>query len=667
MLLFLTGFSSLGVSQNILKLSNPNQAYQITRELQFLWNEGEKYSFQEILSSPVQDKFTLNTSGNVNFGLKKADLWMKVRIQNTVSESENDWILELAYPHFDSLEFYYKDHNGLWHKHLTGDLTPFNTRQIYNRCFAFPIALHDDSIKEFYIHIWGESSFQISTVIQGEDHYYRYQTKVNILYGGIFFGIIIIMLIYNAFIYFSLKDSNYLYFVIFNLGLMFFYLVHSGFGFQFAWADYPMLNTKMIPIGIIISGLTGTIFVRKFLETKKHAPKTNTFFTIIILAYVPLLLIVPFLSYNQLIAPATFLTTLSSVTIFIACYRLWFKGVKTARLPAIAFTGHIIGIILLTLNTKGLIDRNFIAAHSIELGNLLELILFSLALSDKYTLLRKEKEHTQVELIKLQSLTNKELEKTVEERTEQIRQQNLELKKSNQTKNTLLSIMSHDLKGPLKTFQAILNMMAKEEPTPEKIASYNLHLNNKLNQMIGLVDNILHWVRSQMDGITLEIKEVNLHTTINESIAALSNQAELKDIKITNLVPQGYKVNGDHNVILLVTRNLLANALKFTPNNGSVEFSAYKENGMVITEITDNGVGINPENLEKLFTDAHSSTQDTDHKGGTGLGLLLCKEFLQRTSGNIWVESEEGKGTTFRFSQPEASEEPVATSKHNNP
>jgi signal transduction histidine kinase len=200
-------------------------------------------------------------------------------------------------------------------------------------------------------------------------------------------------------------------------------------------------------------------------------------------------------------------------------------------------------------------------------------------------------------------------------------------------------------------------MMLKDELTKDNINMYTSHLNNKLGLMINLVDNILNWVRTQMGGMKFDIIKLNLKELVKENIHLFSSQAELKAIKIFDQVPEGLMVMGDKNVVRMVIRNLMANALKFTKNEGQVFISAVVQENCILIEVRDTGIGIPPEKMNLLFTDAHFTSPDTNHNAGTGIGLLLCKEFLSKTSGEIWVESEVDKGSSFKFTLPQVQVE----------
>ncbi|MDF2455077.1 MAG: hypothetical protein K0R51_1070 [Cytophagaceae bacterium] len=641
----------------ITVLDDADKMYQPRQQVYYLWDKGNNLTLEHVKSPDFDKQFIHSGKGAISFGITDENMWFKVKVKNNIPAQQKDWIFEMAYPHFDSLEFYYQDEKGTWQKELTGDQTPFHTRKIFNKHFAFPMQLDDTTTHTFYFHIGGQGSRQFPLYIQSPQTFYAAQEEISMIYGGMFFGTIIIMMFYNLFIFFSLKDKVYIYYVLTNFSVIIYYCGYTGYGFQYIWPEYYWINEKIIPFGAILTGITTIIFSKIFLETKKYLTWVHKLHIYFIAAYLLELATLFFVSYEVALKGASLMASLSAMLVLISSYAIWIKGNKSARFIAFAFSFYLIGIVLLNLNITGVIHRNFFVAHAMEMGTIIEISLLSLALSDKYSRLKKEKEQAQAELIHVQRVANEELEKKIERRTQKINQQKVELEESNKVKDKLLSIISHDLKGPLNSFQTLLAMMLKDELTKDNINMYTSHLNNKLGLMINLVDNILNWVRTQMGGMKFDIIKLNLKELVKENIHLFSSQAELKAIKIFDQVPEGLMVMGDKNVVRMVIRNLMANALKFTKNEGQVFISAVVQENCILIEVRDTGIGIPPEKMNLLFTDAHFTSPDTNHNAGTGIGLLLCKEFLSKTSGEIWVESEVDKGSSFKFTLPQVQVE----------
>ena len=643
-------------AQHVISLNNKDSIYNPRQEVYYLWDESNSMTLEQVRSVAFKDKFIHAGKDAISFGIIPQNIWFRVAIKNTIPEKQKDWVLEMAYPHFDSLEFYFQDEQGVWQKQLTGDKTPFNTRQIFNKHFTFPVTLADTSTRVVYFRIGGEGSRQFPLYIQTPKVFYEIQEEVIMIYGGMFFGVIIIMLFYNLFIYLSLRDNIYIYYVLTNVSILIYYLGYTGYGFQFIWSDYYWVNEKIIPLGAILTGITTVYFSKVFLETKKYVVWIDRILILFLGAYIVELLLVFFVSYTVALKSASLLASLSALLVLISSYVVWAKGNKSARFLAFAFSFYLIGIVLLTLNISGWVHRSFFVAHAMEIGTVIEMTLLSLALSEKYRMFKKEKENAQAELIQIQKTTNEELERKIERRTEKINLQKQELEKSNRVKDKLLSIISHDLKGPLNAFQTLLSMMLKDELTTQNLNMYSAHLNNKLGLMINLVDNILNWVRTQMEGMKFDIKNINLKELVKENIHLFASQAELKNISIVDNVVEDLTLLGDKNVVKMVVRNLLANAIKFTSNEGSVHISSHLEGDYVVVDVRDTGVGIDAEKIKLLFTDAHFTSPDTNQNAGTGIGLLLCNEFLSKTDGSIWVESVVGKGSSFKFMLPKSIE-----------
>jgi two-component system, sensor histidine kinase LadS len=167
----------------------------------------------------------------------------------------------------------------------------------------------------------------------------------------------------------------------------------------------------------------------------------------------------------------------------------------------------------------------------------------------------------------------------------------------------------------------------------------------------------LQWAKLQMRGETFEPDRLDLSKLADESVKLLEPEAARKNIMIHNHFQGTLDSYADLNMVRSVFRNLLTNAIKFTKPNGTISLNAYGVDNKIIVSVADSGVGIPEKNRSKLFTISSVATQGTRQEKGTGLGLLLCKEFVEKNGGTIWFESEEGKGTTFYFSLPESAKE----------
>ncbi len=233
-----------------------------------------------------------------------------------------------------------------------------------------------------------------------------------------------------------------------------------------------------------------------------------------------------------------------------------------------------------------------------------------------------------------------------------IEKQNNELHELNATKDKFFSIIAHDLKNPFSGIIGLSNILVNEYKDLDKdtVGEYHELILDSAEKGYRLLENLLNWSSAQTGRLEYNPQINNLQCFIKEELQLLNTNAEQKNIKLLAEVPENTFAFFDHNMIETVIRNLVSNAIKFTKPGGSVSIIASNQDEMVQIEVKDNGVGISDEDQKKLFrVDVHHSTSGTNNEEGTGLGLVLCKEFVEKNGGKIRVESVEGRGSRFIF------------------
>jgi len=239
---------------------------------------------------------------------------------------------------------------------------------------------------------------------------------------------------------------------------------------------------------------------------------------------------------------------------------------------------------------------------------------------------------------------------------EEIKLKNEQLLKLNTEKDKFFSIIAHDLRGPFSGFLGFTQIMAEElhSLTIDQIQVFSVQMKDSASNLYHLLENLLHWSRMQQGLIPFEPKEMELSPIIKVSIDILLESAKNKGIEITSDIPNKTEVFADENMLQTIIRNLVSNAVKFTPKGGFIRVSA-KATGDKNIEISikDTGIGMNQAMVDNLFRlDVQTSRKGTEGEPSTGLGLLLCLEFIEKHGGKIWVESTEGVGSTFYFTVP---------------
>ena len=466
------------------------------------------------------------------------------------------------------------------------------------------------------------------------------------------------MIYASGIITFTFLSSGFSLYVISNLNLH--YILHSSVAFM---------------------GFGISLFTRELLNTKEISKWIDNVIVISSILYLVLaLLIIIDISFYFWISVLGLPTSLFA---FFAGIFSMIKKSPLAKFYVFGMSGYLIGIFMFAGITLNVIPFNNISRYGFLLGSLIELIVFSLAIAYKVKILQDEKNIIQEKLLANEISMKNDLKIQVQERTHdlvevgeeliakneelsiQVKEKNnamdalkkteVDLRQSNITKDKFFSIISHDLRGPFNAllgFSDILlssHKMFDEEKRDHIIKSIHTSANNAYK----LLENLLTWSRSQLKSINYLPNRIRLNTIMADTLLDIESQANTKNMKIINTLSENLTVYIDKNMIATVLRNLISNAIKFTEKTGKITISSYVDENNTIVSIADTGVGINKDQLEKLFDiSVKTSTVGTDSETGTGLGLVLCKEFVENHGGKIWVESEIGIGSKFIFSIP---------------
>jgi signal transduction histidine kinase len=242
----------------------------------------------------------------------------------------------------------------------------------------------------------------------------------------------------------------------------------------------------------------------------------------------------------------------------------------------------------------------------------------------------------------------------MERQTEQLKKQAAELEELNTLKNKLFSVISHDLKTPMYALRNLFHNAQELKMPASEIKAMLPDVINDLNYTTGLMENLLHWAKCQMQSNEVRKQELDMNSMIEDVIQLLRVQADAKQITIERKMALPAYALADRDMINLVLRNLLSNAIKFSPREGRIVIGIQAYDSFTEVFIRDSGSGITKEVMQKINENNFYSTPGTASEAGTGLGLMLCREFLQRNNGNMMIESEPGSGSTFSFTLPQA-------------
>jgi signal transduction histidine kinase len=247
------------------------------------------------------------------------------------------------------------------------------------------------------------------------------------------------------------------------------------------------------------------------------------------------------------------------------------------------------------------------------------------------------------------------LEKLVDEKTKELKERNNQLESSNLEKDKFFSIIAHDLKGPFNGFLGLTQILSEslENLSSDDIKEIACNMRSSASNLYSLLENLLQWSRLKRSSMPFNPEPLLISETINNNISSLLADASTKRITIQNSTAKEQMINADKNMFLTVIRNLISNAIKFTPLEGTISITSSRSNGYVQISVKDSGIGMNKDIVDNLFKlNMVSKRNGTEGEPSSGLGLVISREFIEKHGGTLWVESEENKGSIFHFTIP---------------
>jgi len=414
-------------SKNLVIEKNSAPYLELGTYLETYEDKDAAFMFNDIKNTSLD--WQENDKKIINFGYTDSTYWYRLTITNN-QNTKIERLLAIEYPPLDYVDVYWGNRaSGFFHEEF-GRAFPFNERKIKHRNLIQRISIKPKTSIDVYLKIKTESSMQLPLSLWSEQALIESEQQT-LLIHGLYFGMTLIMLFYNLFLYISIRDKTYLIYV----GSVFFAILLQasirGFTYQYIFSDYPLIEKHQLPITICLGFSLLAAFSIMFLELKdRNKILYNIIFVIIIILLV-LAVISPLIGYSLSVRLSVLVSMFYSIVATFTGLYIWYKGFKPASFFSIAYITFFIATILLSLNKLGLMERNFLTEYAQEIGSGLEVVLLSFALAYRISLLKKDKELAQ------QNLTSN-LEKKIQERTvelnetlEQLSNLNIKLARQN--------------------------------------------------------------------------------------------------------------------------------------------------------------------------------------------------------------------------------------------
>ena len=365
---------------------------------------------EEVITS---EQWRMSDQQHLNFGFSTSAVWIAAKVQSTQIQTE--WYLRIQYALFDNIQIYLcPESKPTIQKNCTvsllGDQYPFEQRDVKHPEFISKLDIHNPGIYNLYIRFKTQGSYPLMIQVEDESNL-QDDLIINSAIRGGYLSTMLVMGLYNLFLYFSTRSRSYLYYSAFVLTFMLFHATYAGSAFQFLWPNHPNVNNFAFPIIFSLNMVALALFIPKFLNLRKYGPKSFYLFRFYLAAGLFCVIISPIAPYQPIMKTLNILNMVFTLSALIISARFWILGNRAARFFTIAWLAFIVGLLLATSRSLGLIPLNSITYNGYQLGSFIEIILLSLALGERITHLQRDKEESKKALFSSQEESIKNLKK----------------------------------------------------------------------------------------------------------------------------------------------------------------------------------------------------------------------------------------------------------------
>jgi len=379
-----------GSAAEYFDLRHDMDGMPLFEDMQIQEDRGGKFSLQDILSPTRRQYFIKGKEELLSRGFTKSVWWIRLPVQNT-SPRELKWFLEVGYPLISNIELYRVSDGNLISREKTGAEYPFSIRKVNSRKFIFPLAEEPRTRTEYFLRFQSKGSMNLQLYSWTSDTLRDGLLKEQLIMG-LYYGAVLVMLIYNFFLFFSTRDKSYLYYFFYYSAFFLFQASLNGLASQYLWPEAVWWSSNSLSFLILVSLIFAMNFCRSFLKLTENIPRMNEIFLVVILLD---MILIPFsflISYMVMVSVVMILTLLTALLITIALSMTLYKGFKPARYYAVAWSFFWIGVVLYALKSFTVLPETFLTTWSMQSASMLEIILISFGLADRINYISREME-----------------------------------------------------------------------------------------------------------------------------------------------------------------------------------------------------------------------------------------------------------------------------------
>ncbi len=702
--LILVLFSFLGRSygQDSISYATPGERLSIGIKSAYFVDESGVLKADEVINSK---QFKAAGQDVQNYPVSSSAYWVKFVVANRTGD--NNLVVELEYPTVDSVEFISVDGQGHKLAQLTGEYIPISKRNYRHQNYIFDLDLKPGELGTYYIRTKASEQVSLPLTVSTARRIEESIFDRDLIFG-LYAGIILVMMLYNLFLYFTVRDRSYLYYVLYILFVGMSQACLQGYAPRFLYPDSYFLTNAMMVWVPALSGVFSVLFIWDFMNIKHYTPTLYKVLFGILLVYCGIIALSFTGNYRLCTAIMQLLVMILAIVGYTVAVKISRMGYRPAKFFLIAFSIFIAGVFVFVLRNVNVLPYNTFTYYAMPIGSVLEVVLLSIALADKINLFRKEKEESQAQaLLALQENErivieqNVMLERKVNERTQELQVANSEVHKAmKELKEAESQLVESEKMASLGQLTAGI---AHEINNPINFVTSNVKpLNRDVRILLETVDAMEKMILDYAPGQHKEAKRYKeeidydyLKVEIDQLLSGISDGASrtaeiVKGLRIFSRLDEDDLKKADINEgmdsTLIITNNMLNNHIKVQKNyanlpliecypgklnqvflniisngiyaiqkrfgdqdGGILVITTYHDDKHLYIKIADNGTGMDEQTKKRLF-EPFFTTKDVGE--GTGLGLSIAYNTINKHNGQIQIESELGKGTEFIIKLP---------------
>jgi two-component system, sensor histidine kinase LadS len=565
------------------------------KRIDILEDPAKQWRIDDIVSVRVAALFSPSQETSPGFGFATSAYWVRFTVLNPLAE-ERQWYLEIAYPPMDRIDLYSPQPAGGFQVRSAGDRFPFKQREVQHRHFIFHMRAAPQSQHAYYLRFETAGVINLPLLLLSPAALAEKINNEQIVLG-IYHGAILVMLVYNFFLFLSIRDRSYLYYVLFNSGWIMAMLTLNGLAFQYLWPRQVWWTNNSLLFFFCFSFVWGVQFSRTFLQTRQHTPSFDIVLRVLIV-FGSLGVLASLMTSYAFSVRLTNIIGMCTVLVWLNGYICLTQGARPARYYVLAWSALIVGVAILSLKNFGFLPHNTFTIWAPQIGSVTEITLLSLGLADRIKTLQREKERAQKEL--------------------------LETKLTMQ--DALLKEVHHRVKNNLQVISSLLNLQSGYVQDARVVEMFR-ESRQRVESMALVHDKLYH--SNDSTRIDFAAYTHTLATHLFASYGAMAEGIALRvnidaiTLSVDTAIPCG-----------LILNELVANAVQHAfpaAKQGEVCITLHAdENGRFVLGVADNGIGFPPH---------------LDFRHTTSLGLQLVTTLTEQLDGTI--ELEHNGGTTF--------------------